>query len=40
MHGIRHGAMSALAATHLCSDADLCVVEPGFLPELPVQRAS
>ena len=40
MHGIHHGAMSALATTHLYSDANLRAVEPGFLPELPVQRAS
>jgi hypothetical protein len=40
MHGFRHGFASALAATHLHSDADLRVVELGFLLELPVQRAS
>jgi hypothetical protein len=40
MHGFRHRFASALAATHLHSDADLRVVEPGFLLELPVQRAS
>ena len=35
-HGVHHGAMSALATAHLRSDADLCAVEPGFPPELPV----
>jgi hypothetical protein len=40
MHGVLHGAASALATAHLCSDTDLCVVEPGFPPELLVQRAS
>jgi hypothetical protein len=40
MHGVLHGAASALDATHLRSDTDLCVVEPGFPPELLVQRAS
>ena len=39
-HGVRHRAASALAAAHLRSDADLHEVEPGFPPELPVQRAS
>ena len=39
-HGVRHGAASALAATHLRSEADLRAVEPGFPPEQPVQRAS
>ena len=39
-HGLCHGAMSALAAAHLRSDVDLRAVEPGFPPELPVQRAS
>jgi len=40
MHGLRHGAMSARAAAHLRSDADLRAVESGFPPELSVQRAS
>ena len=39
-HGIRHGATSALAATHLRLDANLRAVESGFPLELPVQRAS
>ena len=39
-HGLYHGAASALAVAHLRSDADLRAVEPGFPPELPVQRAS
>ena len=39
-HGLRHGAASTLATAHLRSDVDLRAVEPGFLPELPVQRAS
>ena len=39
-HDIHHGATSALATTHLCSDVDLRAVEPRFPPELPVQRAS
>ena len=39
-HGLRHGAMLALATAHICSDADLLAVEPGFPSELPVQRAS
>ena len=40
MHGVHHRAASALAATHLRSDVDLRAVEPGFPPELPIQRAS
>jgi len=40
MHGPHHWAALALATAHLRSDADLSAVEPGFLPELPVQRAS
>ena len=40
MHGLRHGAASALATAHLHSDVDLLAVEPWFPPELPVQRAS
>ena len=39
-HGIRHGAASALVASHLHSDMDLRAVELGFPPELPIQRAS
>ena len=39
-HGVRHGAASSLAATHLHSEANLRAVEPRFPPELPVQRAS
>ena len=39
-HDLRHGAASALAATHLWLDIDLRAVEPGFPPELSVQRAS
>ena len=39
-HGVRHGAASALATTHLRSDVDLRAVELGFSPELPVQRGS
>ena len=35
-HGVRHGAVSALATAHLCSDMDLRAVEPGFPPKLPV----
>jgi hypothetical protein len=40
MHGVLHGAASALDAAHLRSDTDLCVLEPGFSSELMVQRAS
>ena len=40
MHGLHHRAASALAASHLHSDMNLRAVEPGFLPELSVQRAS
>ena len=40
MQGLRHGAAFALAAAHLHLDIDLGAVEPGFLSELPVQRAS
>ena len=40
MHGLHHRAALAPVAAHLHSDVDLRVVEPGFPPELPVQRAS
>ena len=35
-HGIRHGAASALATSHLYLDANLRAVELGSRPELPV----
>jgi hypothetical protein len=36
-HGVRRGAMAALAAAHLClqPEVDLRAVEPGFSPEVP-----
>ena len=40
MHGVHHRAASALATAQLHSYVDLHAVEPGFSPELPVQRAS
>ena len=30
LHRVHHGAALALAAAQLCSDHDLCLLEPGF----------